>query len=280
MKSGLRVAVIMTCFNRKELTLAAMRAAKASSPPGVSLHFFITDDSSTDGTSDAIKAEFPDATVLDGSGDLYWNGGMRLAWERAAKSGADFYLWLNDDLNILPSAIGDMLSTWNTFSKAHPNLIVVGHTLDPESGDLTYGGLRRTSRLSRLRLSHISKSDFYCDTMNGNLVLIPSIAVNDLGINSPRFTHSFGDIDYGFRATRAGFTLVQCANAVGLQERNPNSYSRPKSLAFRDMVAFATHPKGMPLREWLYFCREHGGWKWPLNFLAMYIKPFLFRSPR
>ena len=48
--------------------------------------------------SEAIGTCFPNVNLVQGSGDLFWNQGMRLAWNTAIKvRDFDFYLWLNDD---------------------------------------------------------------------------------------------------------------------------------------------------------------------------------------
>ena len=60
-----------------DLTLACLRSLKAQRAPGVILDLFVLDDASSDGTSEQIAEQFPEATLLHGNGQLYWNGGMR-----------------------------------------------------------------------------------------------------------------------------------------------------------------------------------------------------------
>src|SRR6266511_1183816 len=80
---GPRVAAVMAAYNRRELTLACLRSLRAQPAPGVTLDAFVLDDASTDGTGQAIAAEFPEAALLRGTGRLYWNGGMRTAFGAA-----------------------------------------------------------------------------------------------------------------------------------------------------------------------------------------------------
>ena len=63
-------AVILTCFNRKDTTLRCLRQLyqqKKSSRMDV----FLCDDASTDGTSEAIRKEFPQVHVVIGNGNLF-----------------------------------------------------------------------------------------------------------------------------------------------------------------------------------------------------------------
>ena len=103
----MKIAVLLTCYNRKEKTLRCLKSLNDTYKRTESKHFveiFLTDDGCTDGTSDAVLALDIDFTIhiLKGSGSLYWNGGMNHSWKEAIKHGGfDGYLWLNDDTIIL-----------------------------------------------------------------------------------------------------------------------------------------------------------------------------------
>ena len=76
------IAVLLTCFNRRAKTLAALEALFKQDGAGTTfaLNVFLVDDGSSDGTGDAVRGAFPQVHVIDGTGDLYWNGGMRRAF--------------------------------------------------------------------------------------------------------------------------------------------------------------------------------------------------------
>ena len=96
-----RIAVLMTCHNRRVTTLKCLDAIEAQKDLGnISLQVYLVDDGCTDGTSEAIGAAHPDVTILAGDGSLYWAGGMRMAWKFAMQEDYDYYLWLNDDTHI------------------------------------------------------------------------------------------------------------------------------------------------------------------------------------
>jgi len=112
-------------------------------------------------------------------------------------------------------------------------------------------------------------------TMNGNCVLVPSIATEDVGILSDRYRHSTGDVDFGLRASKAGYRIIQSRLPVGYGVANKTVYSnRNAKLGFGKMKYVLTSPKGIPFDEWLYFCRTHGGWLWPVNFAYRYMRIF------
>src|SRR5580700_8623826 len=93
-----QIAVLMTSFNRREVTLKSVAALfQQRKAEGVQFTVFLVNDGSTDGTDEAVHSRFPDVRVLQGDGTLFWNGGMRMAFETAARESFDAYLFLNDD---------------------------------------------------------------------------------------------------------------------------------------------------------------------------------------
>lgn len=265
-----RLAVLMTCYNRKQLTLAALNALSSAVGESASYSVYLVDDGSTDGTRAALSGNFPEVNTIVGTGNLYWNGGMRLAWQTALASKADFFLWLNDDTVLRPNAIADLLHLYQ--SAREQRTIVVGCTADPDTGEITYGGYRRARKLSRLSLRRLTPDETECDSMNGNCVLFPALAVSEIGINSSKYTHAFGDNDYGHRAKKAGYRILELKRPVAFQRRNAAYDEAHKTLSLKNWRFILTHPKGLPLTEWYAFCREHGGPLWPINFVLRYLK--------
>ena len=67
-KGKVRVCVIMTSFNRREITLECLRVLSRSQDlETVCLSMILADDGSTDGTCEAIKSEFPWVEIVHDS---------------------------------------------------------------------------------------------------------------------------------------------------------------------------------------------------------------------
>ncbi len=273
----LTIAALITCHNRKNVTLAALAALVAATPDHVKLITFLVDDGSSDGTTAAVCASHPDVRIIEGDGTLFWNAAMRLAWKEAAVLNPEFFLWLNDDLALRSAAVSELLAAYHAYAPSHTGrVIVVGKTRSPDTGEVTYGGYRRASGLSRIRWRRLSGDEVFCDTMNGNCVLVPRQALDEIGLPSERYRHAFGDIDYGIRARRSGYVIVECHNPVGLQSRNFQLYSGGRvRLSAGNIAKVLFHPKGVPVLEWWHFCRTHAGPLWPVNFSIRYVKIFL-----
>jgi len=172
-----RIAVLTTCHNRKDKTLNCLGALFSQvNINNVRLEVYLVDDSCTDGTGEAVREQYQQVNVLQSHGNLYWCGGMRVAFAEAMKGDYDYYLWLNDDTYLYPQAIQILLETARKVREINGrDGIVVGAMCDPDTGEPTYGGLISKNRWKGFEFMRVAPSDKpkRCDTMNGNFVLIP-----------------------------------------------------------------------------------------------------------
>lgn len=278
-----KVAALITSFNRKQVTLRCLEALFASTRQGYELVVYLVDDASPDGTGDAVRALFPEVHVVGGDGDLYWNRGMLSAWRHALDSGADYYLWLNDDTELRPGAISDLIAL---HQKVGPKAIVCGRIADPVSGRPVYGGLRRNRTPIRVAgitvwtriSSELAGEDLFCDTMNGNCVLIPAAAVQDIGLISELYWHSEGDTDYGFRALDAGYKVAQLPEFVATGSYNEAFEDERSKLTLRNWRHVFFHPKGRRLVEAYHFFRQHYRPLWQVRLVWSYVRMIRLRS--
>ncbi|MDZ7677396.1 MAG: glycosyltransferase family 2 protein [Acidimicrobiales bacterium] len=263
-----RMAVLLTCHNRREKTLACLRSLHDDLDGRFAFEVFLTDDGSTDGTSEAVVAEFPEVHVISADGSLFWCRGMELAWKQALTGSFDAYLWVNDDVEFLPGALARLLErVEERLGEGREPAIVVGSVVDPDTGQLTYGGSILTSGWHPGRMSKVEPDDHDfvpVDTFNGNVVLVPHAAVERIGILDPVFSHATGDNDYGLRAAAAGVPVLLGPGAVGVCSRNPPATPSLRTLFGR---------KGLPIRDWYVYTRRHGGrHRWPVAFISPYIR--------
>ena len=107
------IAVLLTCFNRKEKTLVCLNSFfEADMPKGYEFDIYLVDDGSTDGTSEAVKENYPNIEIIKGNGNLYWAGGMRLAWTTALeRKDYDAFLLLNDDVILFDDFLDNLIKT-------------------------------------------------------------------------------------------------------------------------------------------------------------------------
>lgn len=275
-----RICVLLTFFNRKENTLACFHALSANQlPPGIDLTAVVVDDGSSDGTGQALQAEFPWVRVERSAGNLYWCRGMHQAFQIAQHDDYDYYLWLNDDTILQPDAIARLLTAEVQLHAEHgAPVIVVGSTIDDKTGSLTYGGEVRLSAVKRMRFSKLQPTQVAqrCDSMNGNVVLINRGAAKLLGNLDPTFEHAMGDTDYALRANKLGVPVWTAPGVHGTCSKNSvtGTYmdtNLPLSRRWQLML----HRKGLPWRSWLALTRRHAGPAWLIYFAWPYLKMVL-----
>lgn len=251
-----QIAVLMTVHNRCETSLKCLHDLFANTlPDGYRMQVFMTDDASTDGTSEAVSSQYPSVHIIQGDGRLFWNRGMWTAWQEAAKKDFDFYLWLNDDTFLYDDALASLLAT----SEAHSNrAIIVGPTEDQGRQAVTYGGYVGTMahNVMPALTGHPVKINFF----NGNIVLVPRQVYQVLGNLDNHFRHDKGDFDYGLRAQEAGIGMMLTGKALGICDEHPRADRwRDPELCLKDRWKALRKPTGMAPDEFFYFDRKHHG---------------------
>lgn len=248
----IKVLGLMTCFNRKEKTVRALRNLIKGNP-NLQMSFIVADDGSSDGTYEALM-EMPEVTVLRGNGSLFYSGGMRLAIEEAkkVKEPFDYCLLFNDDVDFVQFAIEDLCKRDNS-------VIWVGPTSD-EQGNLSYGGVVKLSkwRPKTEIIMAYTEEGRVCDTFNANCVLIPWEIFKNLDNIDPVYTHSMGDFDYGFSAKRKEIQIKVSDKFVGVCPDNPVQASwRNTELSLKERLKRKESPKGLPGKEWFHYLAKN-----------------------
>jgi len=263
----LRIAVLMTCHNRRALTLECLdsvaRCAQHASACA-NVNIFLVDDASSDGTGEAVRERFPQVHVIQGTGSLYWCGGMRAAWREAAIRDYDAYLWLNDDVVLDMDAISRLMAVMTERKRSDGAVIAVGATRDGQGSDTSYGALDANGV--------IAPSDVVrrIDLFNGNVVLVSRRAYQVLGGLSGVYTHGLGDIDYGIRARKAGVPAWLAAGSVGVCPANKRLRWQRRDLSVWGRLRELHRPTGCPPLQlgWLLWC--NGNWFFPWSVAKLY----------
>ena len=273
-----RIAVILTCFNRKPKTLACLAALEQQEgQQSIQLDVYLVDDGSTDGTREAVQTAHPNVKIIPGTGGLFWNGGMRLGFAQAIAVGYDYYLWLNDDTLLYPHAVQTLLNTAQTLAESGENqAIITASTCDPETKELSYGGVVHHSWWHPLKFRVIPPTETakQCDTMYGNCVLIPQTVVQILGNVESQFTHYGGDFDYGLRAYQHNCSVWIAPGYLATCPRNPPEESiwLSSKMPLQERFKKVLQPKGLPPKESMIFARRHAGFLWFFYWLLPYIR--------
>lgn len=275
--SHITLAVLMTCHNRRDITLSCLEALqKQANLSAVDLCVYLVDDGSSDGTSEAVKASYPSVKILHGDGSLFWVGGMRLAFAEALKSSHDYYIWLNDDTLLEPDAFSTLIETHQSLmQQGYPNSIVASSVRDIDSGELTYGGRVKSSKhfYHKFRSIEPGNEPKKCDTMQGNCVLIPQSVAAKVGNLDKAFIHTMGDIDYGLRASKLGCSVWIAPGYLGNCSQNSvRGNWADTEISLIQRLRKVIQPKAFPIKPWTVFARRHKGKFWFVYWILPYLR--------
>lgn len=256
-KEQVHIAVVLTCYNRKEKTKASI-SSLAEHSAGYYLEFIVTDDQSTDQTAEALRNLPYSIRILEGTGKLFWNGGMNRSMEYVLNHAGNYQyvMLINDDVIFYKDAIERLMKRF--FSSGAD--IVVGSTVDSK-GNMSYGGVRKTSkRFAKYELIEPTDKISYCDTFNCNCILMKIDTFCSLGTLDPVYIHSMGDYDYGMTAVRKGLKIANCDAHIGRCDDNDQEGTwKDVSLSRKERLRLKESPKGLPKHDWYYFLKKNYG---------------------
>jgi GT2 family glycosyltransferase len=247
------VSVIVIVWNRAELTLGSLRALAVQSD--VPLETIVVDNASTDETA-AMLAHVDGATVITNAENRGFTVAANIG---ASHARGEFLLFLNNDAELLPGAMGRMLATARRASVG-----VVGGKLVFPDGRLQEAG-------------SIVWSDGSCDAYgrggdplapeytferpvdfcSGALLLTRRALFADLHGFDERYKPAYyEDADYCVRVWARGYSVVYQPRAVAIHREFGSSPSRSAGIALqrerREIFAARHH-------EWLARQRSRDG---------------------
>ena len=90
------------------------------------LYVVVVDDGSSDGSAAAIRDHYPNVTVLNGDGNLWWGGAINKGTEWALARGADYVVWLNHDNVVEPTFASSLVR----LAEGHPDTLIGSVVMD------------------------------------------------------------------------------------------------------------------------------------------------------
>lgn len=266
-----RVAILLTVHNRRETTLRCLEncwhqidAMKTGGQYDFTV--WLVDDGSTDGTWEAVEELFPQTRLVAGDGSLYWNQGMRLAWDSAAKEDYDFYLWLNDDTLMNEGTLAAIMEN----SEFVRHRAIIACTAANSAGVITYGGRNKARKL----MTPDPVIPVPCHLFNGNLVLVPRAVYKVLGNLDPVYSHTFGDFDYAVRAHKHGIPCVLAPGILAVCDRDHGLERwRDGAYTLKERFRYLHTPKGRPPKEQFIYDYRETGLIWAVvHFISIHFK--------
>lgn len=280
-----KVLLIITTFNRKEMTLTFLRSLYQQDCLGkIELRALVVDDNSSDGTPEEIASHFPQVQVIKGSGDLYWAGAVKFALDGLGQEliTYDYLVLANDDIELTQDAFSQLLET------SGDKKALVGSTILTPEGRIEASGSKFgficKPNLRTLKANGEIQS---CDLLPGHLLLIPVSVFTELGGFESDLRYSYLDLTFSLTARRRGVPVLLAPKALATT-LDYHSYFRDSIRRrgnLRDLIYLHfMHPKGPYWREAILYLRmvsKYFWWFWlPFYYRGFWISLILsfFRS--
>ena len=273
------IAVLFTCFNRKDKTLSALKSvfdAHNLVKDTITIKVYLTDDGSTDGTGDAVRSIYPEVNVLQGNGQLYWAGGMRNSWKAALTNQYDAYLLLNDDTDVNNTLFEELVKTHtyciNTYQQGG---LYIGSTIDELTQNLSYGGYVFTNKFLAKYKKVIpnEKHPQECELGNANILLAHKDAVEKIGMLSEGYAHGMADFDYTLKAKKSKVPVLITTNVLGTcTNDHTNPYLTFHQLPLKERIKKLYHPVGLDFKSQLNYMKRNFLYRLPFVYIAGWLK--------
>lgn len=208
------IHIAIPVFNRKAYLKGCLESLRAQTNQDFKV--IVTDDGSTDGTGEMLRTEFPEVTVLQGDGNLWWTGAINMAVSHALElcDESDLILVLNDDL-VVPETY---IENFYALAAKYPDALIGSVVTDIHNRDLiASGGVKINWLTGKVRginegksLASFAKGYVRDDVsyLTGRGVLIPSKVFRELGIYNNKHYQQCGDTELPRRAQKAGYKLL------------------------------------------------------------------------
>jgi GT2 family glycosyltransferase len=238
------IYVLIPVFNRLKLTKSCIESIKGNEK-NLDLRIILVDDGSTDGTTEWVRDTYPEITILQGTGSLFWGGAIHYGVEYILKKcdSNDYILLVNNDVLLAENTIRELVN----FSEEKNRQVVVGSlSLDSSNKEkvIKSGTVVKSWFLNRT--SHVfigqkiqniyDKESKEVDFLTGRCLLHPVEVFLIAGnYDSYSFRHYGGDDEFSMRVKKFGFKTYVCTSAIVYMQK-----TSPEKLRFF-ATFFSTH---------------------------------------
>jgi GT2 family glycosyltransferase len=274
-----RIAALVLNWRQAEATVACLQSLLAESFPG--LHAIAIDNGSADGSAERIAAAFPQLELLRNQSNLGYCAAMNHGMRRARELGAEFVLFLNNDVILRAgclAALLDALESDPSAAAAGPKMVLPDGRLWCAGGILRFG-----PNLSVLRGHHQRDAGQFeypvpVDYMPGACCLYRVADMAAVGDLDEDYFMYVEDVDLGRRLAALGRRVLYIPWAVVEHDASRStgggrSPVRKYMNAVNSVRFLRRHGR---VRDWLGFvlCDLLA---WPLLLLVTVVR---LRSPR
>lgn len=238
----IKLAIVIPVFNALQYTKKCLgylaECISLSDKKKLKTVIIVTDDGSTDGTSEWIKTNYPETELCYGNGDLWWSGGINAGVKRALNDlDCDYILLWNNDIrpaknylnmlgHILETNPEDQIILSGIYieNAREKTIFSRGGNFNPVSGKHQLIGLGK-------KFSEFRDPGLEINWFPGMGTAIHRSVFTRVGYFDEKYFPQYkGDSDFALRAYKSGFRMKLFEELEIWNDRSNTGFSNDKSL--------------------------------------------------
>jgi len=221
------VCIIIVNWNKKELTGKCLTSLKKTSYPNYKV--IMVDNGSTDNSIEYLKKINPSIDILKLNKNYGYTEGTNAGWKRALiKYNADYICAMDNDIITVQAEWLDLII--NELEKSPLNGIGSGKHLFPDGRLQTpYEGADASYKKDTGKYDFIKEVDAFV----GPCILIKKSVINKIGYYDENFFYGPNDLDYCYRARKAGFKIIYNGHSLSVHIGSASGLSPAKDLIYK-----------------------------------------------
>ena len=215
------VAVLILTWNRVDELVPCLESFACLDYPNYEI--VVLDNGSEDATVPTVKMLFPDVTLLENGENLGFCKGNNVGLRYALERGFDHVLLLNSDTKMLPNLLSELVSVMDS----DPSIAIAGaKNLLMENPKYTWGKYGRVTWGPMLVRTEgrfaidwqLQEPPKDVDWVIANGCMIRREALVRVGVFDEDFWQCNEDVDWSYRARKAGYRVVYVDRAAILHK--------------------------------------------------------------
>ncbi len=223
--------IITAVHNRFEITKKFINSIQSQTYNDVRL--LLVDDGSTDGTSEMVLSEMPDAIILKGNGNLWWGGALHKAYKYLSsnRGNCNYVMYANDDTRI-PN---DLFEKAIKKLENDPNQIVTACGYSVLDGRLVDGAVDYDVKTGNVTILPPGASGNCTSTRS---LFMTYDTYKDIGGFHPYLLpHYASDYEYTIRAARKGHQINSYSDVIYEFDPGTTGYNSAKNLSLKKVFS-------------------------------------------
>ena len=282
------VYVVLPVFNRLEETKKFVSCMQRQLYPNFQV--VICDDGSTDGTGEYLKSLGGNIVVVEGTGDLWWAGGINRCIEYVLDHATDdaLVITINNDVELEADYISQKVNRSFEYSDAVIGSLCVyqsDHDIIETSGlvmNFTTCSAKSLVALGTKRSGLDYSGCIPVTHLPGKGVLVPLKVYKQIGIyDAEQLPHYHADTDFTLRAYERGYAVLVDFDSIVYSDVNRGNLISGQDITLSSVLNTFEEKRGVnDFSAYRAFARKHFGQRAWQFLLVSYAKIFLGLSRR